>query len=52
MILSADARPSLIKRLLGAGAQAFLTKPLDVAELLALLDQVADERQAAAASPA
>jgi PAS domain S-box-containing protein len=52
VILSADARPSLIKRLLGAGARAFLTKPLDVAELLALLDQVADEREAAAASPA
>jgi PAS domain S-box-containing protein len=52
VILSADARPSLIKRLLGAGARAFLTKPLDVAELLALLDQVAEEREAAAASPA
>jgi PAS domain S-box-containing protein len=52
VILSADARPSLIKRLLGAGARAFLTKPLDVAELLALLDQVADEREAAAATPA
>jgi PAS domain S-box-containing protein len=52
VILSADARPSLIKRLLGAGARAFLTKPLDVAELLALLDQVAEEREGAAASPA
>ncbi|HEU4400194.1 MAG TPA: PAS domain S-box protein [Actinomycetota bacterium] len=49
VILSADARPSLIKRLLGAGARAFLTKPLDVAELLGLLDQVAEERQAFAA---
>src|SRR6266508_1067932 len=46
VILSADARPSLIKRLLGSGARAFLTKPLDVAELLGLLDQVADERKA------
>jgi signal transduction histidine kinase/CheY-like chemotaxis protein len=46
VILSADARPSLIKRLLGSGARAFLTKPLDVAELLALLDQVAEEREA------
>jgi PAS domain S-box-containing protein len=50
VILSADARPSLIKRLLGAGARAFLTKPLDVAELLALLDQVAEERLAQPAS--
>jgi hypothetical protein len=30
--------------------RAFLTKPLDVAELLALLDQVADERLAASSS--
>jgi signal transduction histidine kinase/CheY-like chemotaxis protein len=50
VILSADARPSLIKRLLGAGARAFLTKPLDVAELLALLDQVADEHLAQSAA--
>ena len=48
MVLSADARPSLTKRLLASGARAFLTKPLDVAELLALLDQVADERQPSA----
>jgi CheY-like chemotaxis protein len=48
VVLSADARPSLIKRLLASGARAFLTKPLDVAELLALLDQVADERQPSA----
>jgi CheY-like chemotaxis protein len=52
VILSADARPSLIKRLLGSGARAFLTKPLDVAELLGLLDQVADERQQSAPAPA
>jgi signal transduction histidine kinase/CheY-like chemotaxis protein len=51
VILSADARPSLIKRLLASGARAFLTKPLDVAELLALLDQVADERQPSAPTP-
>ena len=31
VVLSADARPSLIKRLLASGARAFLTKPLDVA---------------------
>jgi PAS domain S-box-containing protein len=52
VILSADARPSLIKRLLGAGARAFLTKPLDVAELLGLLDELADERQASPSTPA
>jgi PAS domain S-box-containing protein len=52
VVLSADARPSLIKRLLASGARAFLTKPLDVAELLALLDQVADERQPSAPATA
>jgi signal transduction histidine kinase/ActR/RegA family two-component response regulator len=51
VVLSADARPSLIKRLLDQGARAFLTKPLDVKELLALLDEVAAERQAATRSP-
>jgi PAS domain S-box-containing protein len=51
VVLSADARPSLITRLLEAGARAFLTKPLDVVELLELLDQVAEEKQRAA-SPA
>jgi hypothetical protein len=46
-------RPTaLIKRLLGSGARAFLTKPLEVAELLALLDEVADEREAADTTPA
>ena len=42
VVLSADARPSLISRLLEKGAWGFLTKPLDVKELLALLDKVAD----------
>jgi PAS domain S-box-containing protein len=45
VILSADARPSLIKELLGQGVRAFLTKPLDVKELLELLDGVAGERR-------
>jgi PAS domain S-box-containing protein len=45
VILSADARPGLVAGLLAAGARAFLTKPIDVAELLGLLDQVADEQE-------
>jgi CheY-like chemotaxis protein len=45
VILSADARPGLIKELLGQGVRAFLTKPLDVKELLELLDGVAAERR-------
>jgi signal transduction histidine kinase/CheY-like chemotaxis protein len=44
VILSADARPSLIKELLGQGVKAFMTKPLDVKELLGLLQTVATER--------
>jgi CheY-like chemotaxis protein len=44
VILSADARPTLVDQLLAHGARAFLTKPLDVKELLELLDAVAGER--------
>jgi CheY-like chemotaxis protein/nitrogen-specific signal transduction histidine kinase len=44
VILSADARPTLIKELLAQGVRAFMTKPLDVKELLGLLDDVAGER--------
>jgi PAS domain S-box-containing protein len=45
VILSADARPSLIRQLLEQGARAFLTKPLDVRELLGLLDTFAEQRE-------
>ena len=38
IVLSADATPGRIRRLLDAGARAYLTKPLDVRQLLALLD--------------
>jgi CheY-like chemotaxis protein len=41
VVLSADARPGLIQRLLDQGARAFLTKPLDVKEFLELLDAIA-----------
>lgn len=37
-VLSADASPGVIHRLLGAGAFAYLTKPLDLARLGDLLD--------------
>jgi CheY-like chemotaxis protein len=43
-VLSADARPTLIKELLSQGIRAFLTKPLDVKELLELLNTIATER--------
>jgi CheY-like chemotaxis protein len=45
VVLSADARPSLITDMLQRGVRAFLTKPLDVRELLELLDTVAEERE-------
>ena len=44
VVLSADARPKLIEQLLREGVRAFLTKPLDVKELLELLQTVATER--------
>ena len=39
VILSADASPGQAQRLLDAGAQAYLTKPLDVRRLLAVVDE-------------
>jgi PAS domain S-box-containing protein len=50
VILTADARPSLVTKLLAVGARAFLTKPIDVGELLGLLDPVVDERARSGAS--
>jgi signal transduction histidine kinase/CheY-like chemotaxis protein len=50
VVLSADARPTLINQLLGEGVRAFLTKPLDVKELLELLDSIAGERDRPARS--
>jgi PAS domain S-box-containing protein len=50
-VLSADARPSLITQLLTQGARAFLTKPLEVRELLSLLDTIAAEREQAGSPP-
>ncbi|HLW47044.1 MAG TPA: ATP-binding protein [bacterium] len=39
VVISADATPSRIARLLAAGAWQYLTKPLDVKRFLALLDE-------------
>nr|WP_227625134.1 PAS domain S-box protein [Fimbriimonas ginsengisoli] len=39
VVISADATPVQIERLLGGGADAYLTKPLDVAAFLATLDR-------------
>jgi CheY-like chemotaxis protein len=40
VILSADATPGQIQRLLTAGASAYLTKPLNVRELLRTVDEL------------
>jgi len=37
-VLSADATPTQISRLLSSGARAYLTKPLDVDKVLRLVD--------------
>jgi PAS domain S-box-containing protein len=39
VIVSADATPGEIERLLAAGARDYLTKPLDVARFLAVVDE-------------
>ncbi len=39
VVISADASPGQIDRLLAAGAVAYLTKPLDVRQFLAVVDQ-------------
>ncbi|PQV62675.1 hypothetical protein B1R32_12524 [Abditibacterium utsteinense] len=40
IVVSADATPPQIQRLMDAGALTYLTKPLNVAEFLQILDQV------------
>jgi len=40
VILTADASPGRESRLLALGAQSFLTKPVDIAQLLQVLDRI------------
>jgi CheY-like chemotaxis protein len=40
VVLSADATPSQIERLLAAGARNYLTKPFDIDPFLAVVDEV------------
>lgn len=42
-MVSADATPGQIERLLAAGAAAYFTKPLDVKRLLAFVDQMLNQ---------
>jgi signal transduction histidine kinase/ActR/RegA family two-component response regulator len=45
VILSADATPGQMSRLLEQGARAYLTKPLDVRQLLALIEDTLRNRE-------
>jgi CheY-like chemotaxis protein len=46
-IVSADATPGQIERLLAAGARSYLTKPLDIKNLLAFVDETSAQVKAA-----
>jgi CheY-like chemotaxis protein len=43
-VLSADANPAQARRLLAAGASAYLTKPLNISQLLQFLDDKLKEQ--------
>ncbi|MBC8465719.1 PAS domain S-box protein, partial [bacterium] len=45
VILSADATPSQIEKMLTAGAKTYLTKPLDVVKFLKLVDEMLNKKQ-------
>ena len=47
IVISADATAPQIKRLLSAGARAYLTKPLDIAEFFRVIDEALFPAQAA-----
>ena len=52
VIVSADASPRQVQRLLATGARSYLTKPIDVRELLRHIDEAAAARAAAVATEA
>ena len=52
VVLSADASPGVVRRLLAGGALAYLTKPLDLAEIGGLLDSFSPSAQDHEASTA
>jgi CheY-like chemotaxis protein len=52
VILSADATPSQIERLLAAGARNYLTKPFDIDPFLTLVDEFVVEPMVANGSQA
>lgn len=48
VVVSADATPSQVTRLLAAGARAYLTKPIEVSEFLSTLDETLKDAHKAA----
>ena len=46
IVVSADATPATLDRLRAAGADAYLTKPLDVEEFLGTVERFLPERDA------
>jgi signal transduction histidine kinase/CheY-like chemotaxis protein len=52
VVVSADATPGQVQRLLTAGASAYLTKPYEVEELLRILDEALSHSRAAHEAPA
>jgi PAS domain S-box-containing protein len=48
VVISADATPPQIKRLLSAGARSYLTKPIDITEFFKVVDEVLSPAEAAA----
>ncbi|MHB8681954.1 MAG: hybrid sensor histidine kinase/response regulator [Acidimicrobiales bacterium] len=51
VVVSADATPARIRRMLDLGVQGYLTKPVDVEALLALVDEHVAHGQSASAHP-
>jgi CheY-like chemotaxis protein len=47
VILSADATPGQVDRLLAAGAHAYVTKPFDVKPFIEVIDDALEAREAA-----
>ena len=51
VMVTADATPGLMKRLKAAGAAAYLTKPLDIAEVLRVIDALLEGNSVAGETP-
>jgi len=47
VVLSADATPGQIDRLLAVGAHSYVTKPLEVKQFISVLDSVLVKKEAA-----